>query len=445
MKDSGKTSQNVSKGGVNSSSLRTNFCWTFLGNLIYSGCQWGMLVSLAKIGTPAMVGQFALGFAISAPIILFTNMQLRIVQATDARNEFQFNHYLALRLAASTLALLLIMAILFISDYSFNVILITLFVSLAKFVESVSDIFYGFLQKKERMDLIAKSMALKGGLSLVTLTTFLYFSKSLAWSTLALFITWLIIFMIYDISAIFSVKNNSQKLYESVDCNYSELDTIKPIWSKHNIKKLVVMSIPLSVAGSLDSLNANIPRYFVEHYRGQAELGYFSAIAYLMIAGATIIGAVGNSASPRLARYYIASLDDFKKLMHKMVAIGLVIGITGILVSVYFGTSILTVLYNSDYAKNNAVLIWIMTAGCLWYISGLLESSINAARLFKLQALILTAVVTTTALGCYCLIPKYGLIGAAWSLCFGMAIRLIGSIFCVNFFIRLKQEIYRPS
>jgi hypothetical protein len=38
-------------------SLRWNFSWTFVGNIIYSACQWGMLVVLAKIGNPEMVGQ----------------------------------------------------------------------------------------------------------------------------------------------------------------------------------------------------------------------------------------------------------------------------------------------------------------------------------------------------------------------------------------------------
>ena len=36
--------------------LRRNFSWTFVGNLVYSGCQWGMLVVLAKLGSPGMVG-----------------------------------------------------------------------------------------------------------------------------------------------------------------------------------------------------------------------------------------------------------------------------------------------------------------------------------------------------------------------------------------------------
>jgi len=49
--------------------LRRNFSWTLLGNVVYAGCQWAMLVVLAKLGTPEMVGQFAL--VVTAPIVLY--------------------------------------------------------------------------------------------------------------------------------------------------------------------------------------------------------------------------------------------------------------------------------------------------------------------------------------------------------------------------------------
>jgi hypothetical protein len=37
--------------------LRVNFLWTLAGNVVYAACQWGILVALAKLGTPQMVGR----------------------------------------------------------------------------------------------------------------------------------------------------------------------------------------------------------------------------------------------------------------------------------------------------------------------------------------------------------------------------------------------------
>src|ERR1035441_9419646 len=93
-------------------SLRANFAWTFAGNMIYAGCQWGMLSVLAKLGSPSIVGQFTLGLAVSAPVFMFTNLQLRAVQATDVNAETGFADYFTLRLLATLLGLAVIVALL---------------------------------------------------------------------------------------------------------------------------------------------------------------------------------------------------------------------------------------------------------------------------------------------------------------------------------------------
>src|SRR3982750_880645 len=62
-------------------SLRRNFVETLFGNLVYAGCQWGVLVALAKLGNPQVVGVYALALAITSPVMLLSNLQLREVQA----------------------------------------------------------------------------------------------------------------------------------------------------------------------------------------------------------------------------------------------------------------------------------------------------------------------------------------------------------------------------
>src|SRR5437868_13818516 len=86
-------------------SLRRNFAFTLAGNALYAACQWGILVVLAKLGSPAIVGKYALAMAVCSPVILFSNLQLREIQATDARRDHAFGDYLALRILCTILAL----------------------------------------------------------------------------------------------------------------------------------------------------------------------------------------------------------------------------------------------------------------------------------------------------------------------------------------------------
>ncbi len=86
-------------------SLRRNFSWTMLGNVFFAGCQWAMLAALAKLGSTEMVGQFALATAIATPIMVFSNLKLRAVLASDANDEYSFSDYFSLRLITTSLHL----------------------------------------------------------------------------------------------------------------------------------------------------------------------------------------------------------------------------------------------------------------------------------------------------------------------------------------------------
>ncbi len=87
-----------------------NFAWTLSGTTVYGVCQFAMLSVIAKLGDPALVGRYGLALAITAPVVMFTRLQLRSIQATDARDEYRFGDYLSLR-AVSTIACLAIIVL----------------------------------------------------------------------------------------------------------------------------------------------------------------------------------------------------------------------------------------------------------------------------------------------------------------------------------------------
>src|SRR5699024_11590937 len=113
-------------------SLKQNFLWTFVGNSILSLTQFGILIVLAKVGTPTVVGEYSLALAISSPIFIFFNLKLRSAQATDKNNEYSFSDYYSLRTIANIFAMATIIVILFLSDYSLHMSLIILLISVLK-------------------------------------------------------------------------------------------------------------------------------------------------------------------------------------------------------------------------------------------------------------------------------------------------------------------------
>src|SRR5437764_11372372 len=87
-------------------SLRSNFAWTFAGNAVYAAGQWTILSLFAKLGNSEMLGQYALALALTAPVLMFSQLNLRAVMATDVAEKHRFGDYLAVRLGATGLGLI---------------------------------------------------------------------------------------------------------------------------------------------------------------------------------------------------------------------------------------------------------------------------------------------------------------------------------------------------
>jgi O-antigen/teichoic acid export membrane protein len=387
--------------------LRENFVWTLAGNLVYAGCQWGMLVVLAKLGTPEWVGQFALGLAVTAPILLFANLQLRAVQATDVTDQYQFGHYLALRLLMLGLAAVSFVVVIVAGNFGVATALVVAAVGLAKIFESLSDVFYGLLQKHERMDRIAKSMMIKGPLSLCALAAGTYLTQSVAVGVVAMAAVWLCVLLFYDI-------RNGKAMLRAVTAAWAMTRPWQPLWSKTTLRRLAWLAAPLGVVMMLNSLNVNLPRYFVEHHLGQWQLGIFAALAYLQVAESTVINALGQSATPRLAAHFAAHRSRlFRRLNLQLLGIGLAIGCVGVLVAVFFGRALLTLIYRPQYAEYSDTFVVLLTGAALANVAAFLGYGLTAARRFRIQIPLLLGESAILTVACFYLVPKFGLTGAA--------------------------------
>ncbi len=392
--------------------LRHNFSWTFLSNVVYAICQWAMLVILAKLGTPEMVGQFTMGLAITAPVMLLSNLQLRAIQVTDTQGDYQFSDYLALRLVTTILAFIVIAGITFTSGYQGETSLIIVIIALAKAIESISDIFYGFLQQQERMDYVAISMIFRGVLSTIALASAVFLTQSVVYGAMGLAATWVIVLILYDLPNV----RLMQGLSESRWFPRSLRPQLKyPVHTLKTILKLSWVSLPLGLVMMLISLNTNVPRYFIENYLGQRELGIFAAMAYLQVAGTTVTSALGQSTSHQFAQYYASGNGPaFQKLLFKLVTIAAALGGMGILAACLAGRPILIWLYRVEYAAQVHVFVLLMVGGAVMYIVNCLGVAVTAMHQFKAQTVIHAVNFGLVLLFSPYLISHFHLTGAAF-------------------------------
>jgi O-antigen/teichoic acid export membrane protein len=418
----------IKQDSIKGLSLRSNFIWAFVGNAINAFSMWLLLVVLVKFSTVETVGVFALGQAICAPISLFLSCKLQLVQVTDANNDYDFGHYLGLKLIASLLAIVASIIVGF-SFYSNEVALVISVLSFSYAIVSIREVFLGVMQKSERMDKISISNILFGFISLVFFGAVYLACKNLLLSIAALIFSRVLIVIANDF--------NIAKLLLSQGIDSKNYLKLAPLFDK-KILHLAWLVAPLGVVALFTSLLTSIPRIVLDGYCGQKGVGYFGAISSLLAIGTMFAAALGQATSPRLARYFVEDRRSYVKLLIKLLMAGLLIGTFSVLLSVVFGKFILTFLFAKDYADFTGIFIKIMIAGAVLILFSFVNIGLTATRSFRVQILIYFIAVSSCLLSSLLLIPSYGISGAAWSILISY---LIGFVLCTIFLIMAVKKL----
>ncbi len=388
-------------------SLRRNFLWSFAGNAAYAASLWGVLVILTKLGTAADVGRFALASAIANPLLVFSQLQLRQVFITDTDDEHSFGDYYAVRLASLPLALVALLLVAVLGYRGAQVVPIMIF-GLARAIESISDLLHGQAQKCERLDIVAASLIGKGVASLLLFAGIFATTGSLAWALVALPVGWALPLLFYDLPRCRRLMGRP--------------DDLRPRWRARNVRRIVWTALPLGLVMLLIQLRHTLPRTLLEHDHGEAELGIFAALSYLILVGTTIVAALSQASIARLARARAADdLRAFGATVWKLVAVGMAMGAAGVLVAVYAGQPVLRILYNEQYARHQDLFVLIMAAGGVLYVGSLLGAPLMALRAFNIQLWIHAAAAVVLIVAGKLLIPALGAMGAGWTTLAGAA------------------------
>jgi O-antigen/teichoic acid export membrane protein len=402
-------------------SVGGNFVWTLSGGLIYALAQWGVLVACARLGTMELVGEFALGLAITAPVMLLARMNLRALQATDARGDYGFEHYLGLMVLNMLGGVLLCCLIGLVAGYSVRASLVIVLLALAKGFEAVSEVFYGALQKVERMALIARSIITKSVLSVVLVVVALWATRSAVAAALALGLSWAAVLFLVDVPAY---------VRESGGGRPWRLLWRTP-WRDHRVRLrgLLGLAYALGITALLSSLRPNIPRYLLEARFGQAELGMYAALAYFTALGGRVVVSLGHAVSPRLGRYHAAGdRRGFGRMLAGFSGGAALVGLCAIAGAALLGRPVLTLFYGAEYAQNLGLFVWLMVAAAMEYVCVSLQIGLTAARELKAQAVMLVISMAVVALASAWWVPRVGPVGAAWALALGWFVELSASV-----------------
>ena len=159
--------------------LKKDFIWNTLGSLIHAFNSLFFLIIVTRINGIENSGIFSYGFTISNIFLTVAMFGGRNYQITDEKKEFSDNQYKNFRYFTTILSVVLFSLLFLVFNYPIYKYLIIILLILVRSLESISDVYFGILQKNNKLYLVGISLFLKNLISLIAFIVTDYIFKNL--------------------------------------------------------------------------------------------------------------------------------------------------------------------------------------------------------------------------------------------------------------------------
>jgi O-antigen/teichoic acid export membrane protein len=394
--------------------VRRSFLLVSAGFSVYAAAQWAIVAVLAKLGSLELVGQYAFAVALTTPVLMLAQMNLRSVLATDVHGAHRFEDYRDLRFGLMGVSCLVVAVMAVQQPASINRFLVILLVGVIQAGEWIADIFYGRMQQLEQTGRMAPSLVARGVFGAGALAIALWLGQSLVAALVWVLVARTAVYFAYD--STIGMRGMEEERFEP--------RTLRDRMASQ--RAILGQALPLGIVLMLGALVTNTPRYFIANELGERQLGLFSAIFSLAAAGNLVVTSLGQAATPRLARLNLeGDSNGFRSLSFKIAALGAALGLAGLAGAAVIGERVVALVYGREYADQKLLLLTAVGATGLGFIASLLGYAITAARRFNEQMPLQAAGLAGTAVAAFLLVPRLGLVGGAIAVGAGALVQVL--------------------
>ena len=412
---------------------KTIYFWNLLGNLAASGVSVLYLLIVTRLTSASLADQFSLVWSIGTLWVVIGLFQVRNYHGTDVRQKHSFRAYFQARILtilAMIVTLLPYLKIIGGNRYTSSVILMAFLMILYRAWDSVSDLFQGLFQQRERMDIAGKTMFYRYSTSTVVLFLALLISKSLIISLLALTIWNGLFILLYEFRFVHH--------FESI--NWRGVFDLRKI---HESLDILKECFPLFLNGFILLYVLNEPKLIIE--RGLSE-GVLQTgmqrdfnILFMPVFFMSLIILMVRPLITQLAFLYVdkeyEKFDSIiKKLLLYIIGGGLVVCLAYLL-----GVQVLGLVFGLDLASYQVPFTILILAGVLYAVAIIFENILTIMRKQHLLIAIYVAMLVVTLLITKTFIYSWGMLGASLAFLVVMIVYVFG-ISIIYFRERIKER-----
>ena len=411
-------------------SERSIYIWNIAGSMTNAFMSMLILAVVTRILDNQETDIFSIAWSISQLMATIGTFQIRTYQATDVTEKYKFNQYFIFRCV--TVFAMIFTSILYIvgKKYSFYKSAIVLIICLFRAVDSLADVYEGFFQQKERLDLAGKALTYRIIAAMLCFSGTLIVFQDLLISSLSLLAAYCICFFIFDI-----------RYNRSVDILKNR--TRGQIKNNGWLMGLLLEGFPLFVNAYLMMSINNEPKMVIDRAIEQKWMEAGTQTAFnILFMPASVLTLVYIVFRPLLTQMAIAWSKKEKKvflqIIIKMLACLIVVACIILLGSAILGIPVLSLFYGIDLSKYKVHLLVVILGGCFCTLSYVFDNALVVIR--KQYLLVVAYIITWVYVKAVSnlLIKKAGMLGAV-SL-YASSMFMFVCVTVVIFIVCLKRE-----
>ena len=347
---------------------KKNVIWSTIGIACNVFISLFFLIIAARLNTVKDVGIFSFSFALANTMYVLGSFGGRVYQVTDSNGEFDDSEYVGFRYVSSVAMIVLTVIFIVVNRYDFYKSAIMVLLVAFKFIESISDAYFGVMQKNNKLYCVGKSMTAKAVLGITIFFVVDLLTKDLALSILSLVVVNLIIFILYDLKVVNKIKY------------------VKPKFKMNTLINMFKVCFYFCAVMFLTSLVINFPRYAVDLYSTEE----IQAVYGIIIMPATCIALFGQFIlQPILVNltnlHNEGDTEGFRSLINKAIVLLTVFTIICEIGAYIIGIPFLEIVYGMELKMYKFALLAVIFGALFSTIAAVLSVALTTMRVTKEQ------------------------------------------------------------
>lgn len=379
---------------------RDSYLWNTIGSFFIAFESVIILAFMQRTIGLVLSGIFSIAIADANLFLNMGKYGMRSFQASDVSDKFSFKTYRNSRII--TTALMIICSIGFViysalrHDYSAEKTAIIIITCLFKVTDSVEDIFYGEYQRRGRLDVSGRCLAVRTISTTLVLSIMLFVTKNLLLSLIVatIYTATLLIILITITKGLIGKTTNS---------------------GQGSVKKLLIHCFPVAVGFFMSFYIGNAPKYAIDACLSDEIQACFGFISMPIFVIGLLNGLIFNPSIYSMSKLW-GEGQYGKFLKRLMMQLAIIVGITIVCIAggYLLGIPVLSILYSTDLSMYKMEFILLLVGGGCLAINGLFSTVLTIIRK-QFFLLIGYSVVSLVALiGSNQIVVKYGITGAVY-------------------------------